>query len=261
MIAIITAAGISSRFNFQQSNKILKAVYYEGDRKNTLLYRLCQQCRQCDKIIAVGGYQFDRLQSYIDEVLPAELRKKIVVIFNPHYEDYSSGYSLYLGLNAAFRYEASPIVFLEGDLVVDDESLSEVFDADGDVLTFNRETIDSQKSVVFYEDARGDFRYAFNSSHGFLSINEPFRRIWNSGQVWKFADVAQLEYACGEFFDECVVGTNLEIVQRYFDHTTIFNHEHRGGGRKRNLIAFRHWFNCNTRADYAHAFNIISTKE
>ena len=229
-IAVITSAGVSSRFNYQQSQQCLKAIYSEGDRRNTLLYRQCRQCCQCDRIIVVGGWQFDALKNYIDEVLPDEIRKKIIAVFNPHYADYASGYSLYLGLQAAFELgTVREIIFIEGDLVVDTKSLTEVFAAQGDVLTFNREVIDSQKAVVFYEDALGKYCYAFNSSHGLLSIDEPFRRIWNSGQIWKFVSISKLERVCDDFFYECVIGTNLEIIQRYFDQVAPRDN---GGGWK-----------------------------
>ena len=41
-IAIITVAGISSRFNrgIPEEEKILKCIYWEDDPKNTLIYQL-----------------------------------------------------------------------------------------------------------------------------------------------------------------------------------------------------------------------------
>ncbi len=45
-IAIITNAGISSRFNegIPEGEKKLKAIYHEGDMKNTLLYHQLIKC-------------------------------------------------------------------------------------------------------------------------------------------------------------------------------------------------------------------------
>lgn len=46
-VAIITAAGISSRFNdgISENKKVLKAIYTKDDGRNTLLYHLLLKCR------------------------------------------------------------------------------------------------------------------------------------------------------------------------------------------------------------------------
>ena len=41
---------------------------------------------------------------------------KILMVENPYYKRYGSGYSLYLGLQKAFETGADEIVFAEGDL-------------------------------------------------------------------------------------------------------------------------------------------------
>ena len=45
-VAIITVAGISSRFNeeIEDENKCLKAIYSEGSVKDTLLYHILNKC-------------------------------------------------------------------------------------------------------------------------------------------------------------------------------------------------------------------------
>ena len=251
-IAVLTMADVSSRFNARQPKKFLKAIYSEGDRRQTCLYRLCRQCRQCDRIIAVGGWQFDALKNYIDEVLTDELREKIITVFNPHYADYESGYSVYSGIKTALEQgDVKEIIFVEGDLVVDTRSLTKVLSAENDVITFNREPIESCKSVVLYEDAHGKFHYIYSYEHGLLSIEEPFRRVWNSGQAWKFTDIGKLEFACDSFVRECVAGVGLKLIQRYFDQISSGDVE---------TVAFDHWFNCNTREDYSRAFNALSTE-
>ena len=57
--AIITVAGISSRFNegVTEDRKELKAIYSENGSQNTLLYHLLLKCSYADKIILVGGYK------------------------------------------------------------------------------------------------------------------------------------------------------------------------------------------------------------
>ena len=64
--AIITVAGISSRFNegVPEDKKELKAIYTEGNEKDTLLYHLLLKCSFADKIIIVGGYKFEDLNKY-----------------------------------------------------------------------------------------------------------------------------------------------------------------------------------------------------
>ena len=68
-IAIITVAGISNRFNHGVKDKVLKAIYYEGDPRRTLLFRQCRQCRDMDRIILVGGYQYEALSSYVERII------------------------------------------------------------------------------------------------------------------------------------------------------------------------------------------------
>lgn len=252
-IALITVAGVSSRFNLNQPVKALKAIYHENNPYNTCLYRLCRQCQTCDGIIVVGGYQFERLTDYIERVIPTELRAKIITVFNPRYADYASGFSIYSGLQTAFAFdELKEIIFIEGDLIVDTPSLSKVLKTEGDVITYNRKTVDSRKSVVLYDDAEGKFHYKYSAKHGLLSIEEPFRHIWNSGQIWKFTSLGALKNACSSFFQECISGVGLNLVQRYFDQIPP---------EDVTTVALEHWFNCNTREDYSLAFDFASTED
>lgn len=236
--AVITAAGISGRFNegVPESEKQLKVIYGGGER--TLLYNLVWKCLFADKIIVVGGYKFDDLKEYLAGLKP-ELRDKISLVYNSQYEALSSGYSLYLGLAEAFKYSSDEILFIEGDLDVDRESLDNVIKSDKSVLTYNFEPIYANKAVVLYKDGSGKFRYAFNSSHGMLEINEPFSCIFNSGQIWKFTDIEKLKAANDNFFTKEKNGTNLRIIQNYLDY-----------GAEADLIGLKRWTNCNTREDY-----------
>ena len=67
-VAIITVAGISSRFNegIEEEKRQLKAVYFEGNSKNSLLSHLLDRCDYADRIFIVGGFKFDELTDYID---------------------------------------------------------------------------------------------------------------------------------------------------------------------------------------------------
>ena len=84
--AVITAAGISNRFNegVPESEKQLKVIYGGGEQ--TLLYHLVQKCMFADRIIVVGGYRFDDLKEYLSGLRP-EIRDKTVLVYNEHYQN------------------------------------------------------------------------------------------------------------------------------------------------------------------------------
>ena len=238
--AIITVAGISSRFNegIPEGNKKLKAIYYETYREKTLLFQLLRKCSFADRIVIVGGYKFDELTQYVDGLEP-EFKDKISLVYNPHYEDLGSGYSLYLGLEEAFSQGAEEILFVEGDLDIDPESFAKVRDANGNVVTYTREPIYANKAVVFYQDGNGKAHYAFNSDHGLLKIDDAFSCILNSGQMWKFVNSEKLKEANRKFYREEPDGTNLKIIRNYLDMDETYE-----------LILLSRWTNCNTRKDF-----------
>ena len=238
--AIITVAGISSRFNegIPEDKKELKAIYSECEYKNTLLYHLLLKCEFADKIIIVGGYKFESLEQYYSK-LEEKLRSRIELVYNEHYQDLASGYSLYLGLQKAFEYDVKEVLFVEGDLDIDDASFNDVISSKKSVLTYTYELIYANKAVVLYQDDKGQYHYAFNSSHGLLSIDSPFSCILNSGQTWKFTNMDVLRRANDTFYKETKDGTNLRIIQNYLDKSVEIE-----------LIPLKRWTNCNTRADY-----------
>ncbi len=238
--AIITVAGISSRFNegVPEDRKELKAIYTERTEKDTLLYHLLQKCAYADKIIVVGGYKFECLKKYC-RGLEDNLQEKIELVYNEHYEDLSSGYSLYQGLQKAFEFDVDEVLFVEGDLDIDGVSFDSVTKSEKSVLTFTYEPIYANKAVVLYKDDKGQYRYAFNSSHGLLSIGSPFSCILNSGQTWKFTDMIALKRANEAFFAQTKNDTNLRIIQNYLD-----------AGIEVELIPLKRWTNCNTKADF-----------
>ena len=133
------------------------------------------------------------------------------------------------------------VLFAEGDLDIDGESFDKVVRTDCDVLTYNHEPIYADKAVVLYKNDKEQYQYAFNSSHGMLTINAPFSCMLNSGQLWKFMDVDALSIANEKFYDENKAGTNLVIIQNYID---------RRCSDKFSLVGLKRWTNCNTRQDY-----------
>ena len=217
-ITVITVAGISSRFNkdFHEDEKILKCLYYDENPKDTLIYRMIQKT--------------------------SDLKEKINLVYNDHFDDLSSGYSLYLGIREALTKfsDIEEILFVEGDLDVDMESFQKVIDSPNNVITINHEAIYSNKAVVLYQNGEDKYVYAFNSDHGLLSIDEPFKAIFNSGQIWKFNDMDILKIANDNFKEYLITDTNLGIIQKYFDMTDD----------SIDVIPFNHWVNCNTREDY-----------
>ena len=92
-IAIITVAGISSRFNkdVPEDEKVLKCLYWEDKPRNTLIYHLIKKVSAYDKIIIVGGFKFQDLIDYISKNISQTLKDKIMIFNNSHYKDLSSG--------------------------------------------------------------------------------------------------------------------------------------------------------------------------
>ena len=241
--AIITIAGISSRFNqgISPEEHILKAIYYEGNERDTLLYHMLERLYDADRIVLVAGYKKEDLQEYIDKVLPLEMQKKIIVVVNDHYEDWSSGYSLFIGINETLKYSPDSIIFAEGDLDVDNETFDHVNNCEKSVITCNHDVIYSKKAVIGYRNVEGKYRYAFSTSHGSVSVDEPFTMLFNSGQIWKFTDMKLLRESNDNFDKVKETGTNLVIVGDYFSKEEPDNI---------GFIDFKQWVNCNTREDY-----------
>ena len=245
-IVIIGVAGVSSRFNkdIPEDDKILKCLYFEKNPHNTLIYRMLEKVSYADRIIVVGGYKYDDLVSYINNNVSKDLQNKIITVYNDHFSDLSSCYSLYLGIKEALDNftDINEVLFVEGDLDIDTESFNKVIYSDKNVLTFNHEPIYSNKAVVLYQNENDEYHYLFNSDHGLLSLDEPFKAIFNSGQTWKFTDMNLLKIANDNFYENLIQDTNLGIIQKYFD--LVENND------EIEIIGLKHWVNCNTRDDY-----------
>ncbi|RKJ05995.1 hypothetical protein D7X87_05985 [bacterium D16-54] len=243
-IAIITAAGISSRFNegVSENNKQLKVIYQEDDSKDTLLYHLINHCSFADEIILVGGYKYDKLKEYVEKEAIDMTGSRLTMVFNCWYEDLASGYSFYLGLQEALKREnISEILYVEGDLDIDKASFQSVIENRHSVITYNHEPIYSNKSVALYQTQDEKYHYVFSSSHDLLKITEPFKCILNSGQLWKFKDINTLKKAYEHFDKTDKKGTNLSIIQDYLDNIDVATI---------SLIPLQRWINCNTREDF-----------
>lgn len=242
--AVITAAGISSRFNegIEEERKCLKAIYTVADASDTLLFHLLSKCSYADRIIVVGGYKYEDLEQYVTGQLPEREKEKVMLLYNEHYADLTSGYSLYLGLEEAFRLpDLEEILFVEGDLDIDDRSFEAAVNTDSNVLTYHRDPIRASRDVLLYRNGEGAYKYLFNSTHGLLQIKEPFSSIYNSGQLWKFRDMEKLREANRAFYEKGKQETNLLIIQEYIKRISQEEIE---------LVSLERWTNCNTREDF-----------
>ena len=119
--------------------------------------------------------------------------------------------------------------------------MDRVYSSEKDVITYNLRTIRSDESVVFYFDSENRPKYVYDTNHKLLSIKEPFRSIYNSGQVWKFKDMAKLKKIIDGMDENGWKDTNLIFINGYFTTQAYDDIE---------LIPLNKWFNCNTVTDY-----------
>lgn len=244
---IITVAGMSSRFNKDTKEDVLKCLYYEDKPENTLLsLQVHKTVDLVDEIIVVGGYKYDDLLVFIQNYMK-DVNKKMKVVYNDHFHDYGSGYSLIKGIEVVSD-QTNEITFIEGDLFFDTESVEMIINSSKDVISVNNEPILSNKAVALYFDAYNHPHYIYDTSHSCLEIHEPFTAIYNSGQMWKFRNPTRVREICQFLTPEQEQGTNLEIVQKYF-----------GAYLKTQLdiVRVNLWYNCNTVADYRAAIKAL----
>ena len=157
---IITVAGRSTRFNKSAEGEWLKCLYFEGNEKNCLLYRILERTKDFEQIIIVGGYKYEALVAYIARLND----KRIKLVYNEHFADYGSGYSLYMGLKVVDA-DVEEITFVEGDLYYDAQSFEHMQKVEGSVLCVNHELILSNKAVVLYFDTRHHPHYIYDTTH------------------------------------------------------------------------------------------------
>lgn len=244
---IITVAGTANRFNRDTKEKVLKCLYYEDTPDNALLsIQIHKAFALVDEIIVVGGYKYDDLEHFINKNL-TDVKSRIKLVFNEHFSDYGSGFSLLKGIEKVSE-KADEIVFIEGDLFFDTESVNKLLTSSKDAITINNEPILSNKAVALYFDADNYPHYIYDTSHSYLEIKEPFTAIYNSGQMWKFKDAARVKDICLNLTPNQQQGTNLEIIQKYFG---VCN------GSELDIIRINLWYNCNTVADYREAIKAL----
>jgi NDP-sugar pyrophosphorylase family protein len=239
---------MSSRFNRDTKEDVLKCLYYEDTPANSLIsLQVHKAFDLVDEIIVVGGYKYEDLERFIREEMK-DVNPKMKLVYNDHYSDYGSGYSLLKGLEVVSCH-ASEIIFVEGDLFFDAGSAEKIITSSKDVISVNNDPILSNKAVALYFDAQDYPHYIYDTSHSCLEIREPFTAIYNSGQMWKFMNPTRVREICQSLTPEQERGTNLEIIQKYF-----------GAYRSSQLdiVRINLWYNCNTVADYREAIKALS---
>lgn len=239
-ILIVTVAGTSSRFSESLGYPCLKCLYSESGVEESLLYRMLHQDGEFDYYVVVGGFRYGELETVLKEKF-REFGDRLILVRNGHYADYGSGYSLYLALERIRDMDFDEVMFAEGDLYVDRETFRRIYDAPGNVATCNQEAILADRAVAFYFDEKYGIHYIYDTAHSALEIKEPFLGIFNSGQVWKFADRGRLLRAVSDVGEEQWRGTNLVLIQKYFGMLERSEYD---------IITFREWVNCNTVSDY-----------
>lgn len=243
---IVTVAGTATRFNKDTEKTTLKCLFYIDTPQYSLLYQILDKSRDIDEFIIVGGYLYDELSAFISKYLSAFL-PKIKLVYNCHYMDYGSGYSLIKGIETVSK-DCKEVLFVEGDLYFDKYSFDQVKYASRDTLTINREFITSRKAVALYVDMAGYIHYLYDTAHNALKIDEAFQAVYNSAQIWKFKSIDKLRSIIKSLTPSQIEGTNLEIIQAYFAGMPINTLE---------LVPVNVWHNCNTVCDYQKVYSLI----
>ena len=239
-IAVIAVAGVSSRFNENVNEPVLKGIYTTSDYKKTLLYSILKKCNGYDKVILVGGYQYEKLQKYVD-LCRDDFSFEIQLVYNPYYQEYGTGYTLKVGLEQCLQGECSEITLIEGDLFFDKLSFERVKRSKKNVVTYSEKAIHSNKAVIAYVNQDKKIKYVFSTNHDTVQIKEPFWEIFNSGQIWKFANIVRVRKIYDEASENMWEGTNLKFVESYFDSI---------GESELEILCMDVWENCNTKDDY-----------
>jgi choline kinase len=236
--AIITIAGSSSRFSKSVEKEVHKAIYFDKNDSWTILAHQLKMLKDaCDEILIVTGYKHREVEQYLKNNFSSFNYK---LIYNEHYSDYGSGYSLILAIDAVDE-QTDELIFLEGDLIFDNYSFNQIIHTHNNVITANNLPIMAKTAVIFYVNNQKIIKYLYDVNHKFIEINEPFVQLGNSGQVWKFTDIKRLKNNLINYGINEYKGTNLIPINDYYKFTNLDEVE---------FITFKYWFNCNTIEDF-----------
>lgn len=236
--ALITNAGLSNRFSESLGRQVLKCIYYDKNVTDSLLGKQLNILANNDikDIYIVGGHKFDELKQYIENNFS---QYNIHLIYNSKY-DRGTCYSFYCGIREIQQTcNIDELLFLEGDIFAKQKDFQNIIKSKNNVLTYNDNLIDAEKSVIFYQLMNGRIKYLFDTSHSELFIPEPFKLLGNSGQIWKFNNFNDLCSVFHELNEEEIYGTNLIPIEKYFINR-----------KNIDIIKLSPWINCNTIDDY-----------
>jgi len=238
---IITSAGCSRRFSSSLGKDVLKVLYSEGKPKECLLGLQLELIKheEIDTIIVVGGYAFSELCEFIKQNYSQDRRIKIV--YNSKFNKYGTCYSFACGVKALGVDDFDEVIFMEGDLVFDAATFADVVSASRDVITLSPAIVSADQSVIFYVTPKGVLHYLYDTQHKLLQVRAAFKKLGNSGQLWKFCDVKLLKNVIKKMGKGLCEDTNLRPIEQYFNLRGIDETE---------FIVFRFWVNCNTLNDY-----------
>lgn len=237
-VALITCAGLSSRFSNSIKKNVLKAIYFENDYTDSILANQINLLlkNNIDTIYIVGGYLFDKLYEFINTYYK---NFNIILINNEQY-NLGSGLSFILGIEEIKKNKnIDSIVFLEGDLYINNSSIKTIIDNKKNVITYNDNLIEADKSVLFYQNKDGYLKYIYDTSHMHIYLSDYINYIGNSGQIWKFVNLKKLYDIINNLNVTEQEGTNLIPIGKYFyDEKNL------------DIIKLVPWINCNTINDY-----------
>ena len=242
---IITVAGKSSRFSHSLGIDVLKSIYREGSRRSILDTLLEYAGGHFDDIIIVGGYKYNELEAFIKD----RHNNRAITLVNNTLFEHGSNISLVEGVKA-LQKKHSEVLFIEGDLVIDRESFDKIVQSQGDLITGNAFPIEAKTSVIYYVSKDNRIVYKYDTNHKLLKINEEFKSIHNSGQIWKFVDMGILKAITNSFNSNDLNLTNLATIEAYFNRIS------------KPILHYRinQWFNCNTIEDYRKAKEHLKEK-
>ncbi len=237
-VFITTVAGMSTRFNQGHTDPVLKCLYHTEKTSECILFRLLRQAGNAgfDRLIVVGGYRYQDLQCAAGEYKG----HGVELVYNPRWQDSGSMYSLYYGVQAAGG--ASEILFCEGDIITDNESFQRLASARKDSFAIAREPVFADRSVAAYQGLDDRLHYLYDTQHGSLTFPPDIKAVFHSAQAWKIQDAASFIYLNEQLTESERQGTNLVLLERYFQRHPM---------EELDPVLMGHWINCNTREDFA----------
>lgn len=250
---LITCAGQATRFKKSGGNTHKSIFSIDGDILKSPLGIMCQYAKFVERTpVIVTGFMANEIDDALLE-LSSKLGIRICSTYNEHYLDLGSNESLICGLQFILQnydYDDYDIIFAEGDLMVDFDTFREIANSQNCVITTNgNSVIDMTKAVVVYQNNRNVYKWAYDSVHNSVSI-EDARWLAESGQIWKFKIS---DYDLFNIFDGLIAkdhkDTNLNMIYKIFATLSEFSDI--------DIKTFKQWFNVNTVNDYKLAIQSL----